>query len=62
MMKNIDFKNMSNNDIKIELKNLENKYEKIKSQVLKLVNEMKELDSEYMEGNKELINRSKGIF
>ncbi len=61
-MGKIDFKNMSNSDIKIEMKNLENKYEGIKNQILKLVNEMKELDAEYIEGKKELINRSKGIF
>jgi len=57
-----DFKSMSNNDIKIEMKNLENKYESVKSQILKLVNKMKELDALYIEGKKELINRSKGIF
>jgi hypothetical protein len=61
-MGKIDFKNMSNGDIKLEMKNLENKYEGIKNQILKLVNEMKELDAEYIEGKKELINRSKGIF
>ena len=61
-MGKIDFKNMSNGDIKIEMKNLENKYESIKSQVLKFINEMKELDDEYIEAKKELINRSKGIF
>jgi len=61
-MGKIDFKNMSNSDIKIEMKNLENKYEGIKNQILKLVGEMKELDAEYIEGKKELINRSKGIF
>lgn len=61
-MGKIDFKNMSNGDIKIEMKNLENKYEGIKNQILKLVSEMKELDTEYIEGKKELINRSKGIF
>lgn len=61
-MGKIDFKNMSNGDIKIEMKNLENKYEGIKNQILKLFSEMKELDSEYIEGKKELINRSKGIF
>lgn len=62
MMEKIDFKNMSNNDIKLEIKNLENKYEGIKMDIFKLVEEMKELDKLYIEGKKELINRSKGIF
>ena len=57
-----DFKNMSNNELGIELKNLENEYESIKAQVLKLVNRMKELDKLYVEGNNELANRKNGIF
>ena len=36
-MSNRDFKNMSNGDIKIEMKNLENKYESIKMKVLKMI-------------------------
>ncbi len=61
-MANIDFKTMSNNNIKLEMKNLENEYEGIKNKVFKLVERMKELDTLYNEGKKELINRSKGIF
>jgi hypothetical protein len=61
-MGKIDFKNMSNGDIKLEMRNLENKYESIKNQVLKLIEEMKYLDASYIEGKKELNNRSKGIF
>ena len=61
-MGKIDFKNMSNGDIKIEMKNLENEYEGIKNNILKLIEKMKELDALYIEGKKELINRSKGIF
>lgn len=61
-MGKIDFKNMSNGDIKLEMKNLENEYEGIKNQIFKLVEKMKELDNLYIEGKKELINRSKGIF
>jgi hypothetical protein len=53
---------MSNGDIKIEMRNLENKYESIKMKVLNMIEEMKELDAEYIKGKKELINRSKGIF
>ena len=61
-MGKIDFKNMSNGDIKLEMKNLENEYEGIKNQIFKLVEKMKELDALYIEGKKELVNRSKGIF
>ena len=61
-MKKVDFKSMSNSDIKMEIKNFENKYESIKMDIFKLVEEMKELDKLYIEGKKELINRSKGIF
>lgn len=57
-----DFKNMSNNELGIELKNLENEYEAIKAQVIKLINRMKELDKLFIEGNNELANRKKGIF
>jgi predicted nucleic acid-binding Zn-ribbon protein len=53
---------MSNNDIKLELKNLENEYEGIKNKIFKLVERMKELDNLFIEGKKELNNRSKGIF
>lgn len=62
MMSEINFKSMSNNDIKLEMKNLENQYEGIKNQIFKLVEKMKELDALYAEGKKELLNRSKGIF
>ena len=61
-MGKIDFKNKSNNEINIELKNLENEYESIKTKVLKLVERMKELDAEFINGKKELSNRKKGIF
>jgi predicted nucleic acid-binding Zn-ribbon protein len=61
-MGKIDFKSMSNNDIKLELKNLENEYEGIKNKIFKLVERMKELDNLFIEGKKELNNRSKGIF
>ena len=57
-----DFKNMSNEEINIELKNLENEYESTKNQVFKLFERMKELDGLYNTGKRELINRSKGIF
>lgn len=57
-----DFKNMSNGEINIELKNLENEYESIKNKVLNLIERMQELDKDFIEGKKELSKRSKGIF
>ena len=57
-----DFKNMSNNDINIKMKSLENEYETVKKQVLKLIDKMKNLDVLYNEGKKELTKRNKGIF
>ncbi len=57
-----NFKNMTNNEISIEMKNLENEYESIKNKVLKLIERMKELDARFIDAKKELNNRSKGIF
>lgn len=57
-----DFKNMSNEEIKLEMRNLENEYESSKEKALKLMNRLKELDLLFVEAKKELNNRSKGIF
>ena len=57
-----DFKNMSNEEIKLEMKNLENEYESSKEKALKLMNRLKELDLLFVEAKKKLNNRSKGIF
>jgi len=57
-----EYKNMSNSEINIKLKSLEDEYENTKLKVLKLVEEMKKLDELYLEGKKELSNRKKGIF
>lgn len=61
-MRKIDFKNMSNNEIGIELKNLENEYEATKIKIADMMNKMKELDALYLKGKEELNNRKKGIF
>lgn len=61
-MEKKDFKNMTNNEINIEMKNLENEYESTKNKILKLIDRMKELDALYLDGKKELTNRRKGIF
>jgi len=57
-----NFKEMSNNEIKIEMRNLENLYENKKMKVVALINELKELDDEYINAKEELNNRNKGIF
>ena len=56
-----EYGNMSNNEIKLEIRNLENSYEALKIKALKIINEMHDLDSEYIAAKNELINRSKGI-
>ena len=60
-MKKKEYGNMSNNEIKLEMRNLENSYEALKIKALKIINEMHYLDSEYIAAKNELINRSKGI-
>ena len=60
-MKKKEYGNMSNNEIKLEMRNLENSYEALKIRALKIINEMHDLDSEYIAAKNELINRSKGI-
>ena len=60
-MKKKEYSNMSNNEIKLEMRNLENSYEALKIKALKIINEMHDLDSEYIAAKNELINRSKGI-
>jgi hypothetical protein len=55
-----DFKNMSNNEIKLEMSKLENSYEKAKLDISKIVEKMKELDSLYVKATNELEKRSKG--
>lgn len=56
-----DFKNMTNNEIMLEMKKLENSYEKVKIDMTALLKKMKELDECYAKARNELNNRSKGI-
>lgn len=56
-----DFKNMTNNEIMLEMKKLENSYEKTKIDISALIDKMKSLDELYIKAKKELENRSKGI-
>ena len=62
MMNEVDFKNMSNNEIKLELMKYENEYKSVQIKVLDMVERLKELDSLYNQAKRELNNRSKGIF
>jgi hypothetical protein len=61
-MEKVDFKNMSNNDIGIELKKYENEYESVKLKIAGLIERLKELDLLFSKGKEELNNRNKGIF
>jgi hypothetical protein len=54
-----DFKNMTNNEIKLEMTKLEKSYEKIKIDIASLLTKMRELDESYIKAKNELINRSK---
>ena len=56
-----DFKNMTNNEIMLEMKKLENSYEKTKLDIAALIEKMKDLDESYVKAKKELENRSKGV-
>ena len=60
-MADYDFKNMTNNEIMLEMKRLENSYEKAKTDIALLIEKMKQLDESYAKAKKELDNRKKGI-
>lgn len=57
-----NFKNMSNNEIKLQMKSFENDYEATKAKMLELIEKMKKLDELFIKAKSELANRSKGIF
>ena len=61
-MEGYDFKNMTNNEIMLEMKKLESSYEKAKTDISSLIEKMKELDELYVSAEKELKNRTKGVF
>ena len=56
------YKNMTNNEINIEMINLENKYKNCQNKIRDMISEMKKLDDEYNEARNELNNRKKGLF
>lgn len=55
------YEEMSNADITAKLRNYENEYNAIKIKVAKMVDRLKELDTEYILANKELNKRRGGI-
>ena len=57
-MQQVDWSNMSNTEIRMKLKGLEEEYTYIKNQINKLFNTMDDLDNEYVKGKKELEKRS----
>lgn len=57
---NIDFTTMSDSDINIKLKAMEDDYETTKNKVGELVYHMKELNELYDKGKKILNKRTKG--
>lgn len=47
---NMDWKEMSNSEIEVKLKELEFKYEKIKTNIIKLYDELNKLNNDYING------------
>lgn len=50
---------MSNTEIRMKLKTLEEEYTTVKNKINNLLSVLDSLDSEYIKGKKELENRSK---
>lgn len=57
-----NFKNYTNSELNIKLKNLENEYEVYKTKALYIINEMKKLDIEYAKVQDELKKRKINIW
>lgn len=60
-MKTIEYSKLSNADINIKLKSLEDEYETIKTKVTKQLQRMEELDKLFLEGKTELQKRGMKI-
>lgn len=60
-MKTIEYSKLSNADINIKLKSLEDEYETIKTKVTKQLQRMEELDKLFLEGKSELQKRGMKI-
>lgn len=57
-MVEFDFDKMSNNEIKLEMKKLENSFEKIKLEVVDKLKNLEELDKLYVKAKTELNKRN----
>ena len=55
------FENMSNNEIRLEMKKLENSYEKLKMEIVGKINELENLDKIYIKAKEELSKRNQSI-
>lgn len=58
-MVEFDFEKMSNNEIKLEMKKLENSFEKIKLEIVDKLKELSELDKLFIKAKNELNKRNK---
>lgn len=61
MSEKINAENLSNAEIRIKMKTLENEFDKIQNEVSNLLNKMSALDSQYMELRNILNKRTKGV-
>jgi hypothetical protein len=52
--------NMSNSNIRIKLESLRHEHEAIKTKIDNLIDEMKDIELDYLLGNEALIKRHKG--
>ena len=61
-MDNVEKKwdNMSNSNIRIKLESLRHEHEVIKTKIDDLIDEMKDIELDYLNGNETLIKRHKG--
>ena len=57
----MDIRNLSNAEIRIKMKTLENEFTAIQNEVSNLLNKMSLLDSQYIELQNLLNNRTKGV-
>ncbi len=61
-MNNVEKKweNMSNSNIRIKLESLRHEHEVIKGKIDNLIDEMKDIELDFLSGNETLIKRHKG--
>lgn len=59
--KNINIENLSNAEIRIKMKTLENEFTSIQNEVSNLLHKMSMLDSQYIELQNLLNKRTKGV-